>query len=69
MRFFNGMFLLALSVLVLAPGPACHGSEVRVGTWKTAQTIQPFFYGKFLPDSVSARVFPFTNPADQKTAL
>jgi NitT/TauT family transport system substrate-binding protein len=63
------MFLLALSVLVLAPGPACHGSEVRVGTWKTAQTIQPFFYGKFLPDSVSARVFPFTNPADQKTAL
>ena len=42
---------------------------VSVGTWKTAQTIQPFFYDRFLPDSMKSRVFSFTNPADQKTAL
>lgn len=39
----------------------------RVGTWKTAQTIQPFFYQQFAGRPVT--VFPFTNPADQKAAL
>jgi NitT/TauT family transport system substrate-binding protein len=43
--------------------------DIRVGTWKTAQTIQPFFYEQFLPKNRKTRVFPFTNPADQKTAL
>jgi len=43
--------------------------EVRLGTWKTAQTIQPFYYERFLPPEYESRVFPFTNPADQKTAL
>jgi NitT/TauT family transport system substrate-binding protein len=43
--------------------------EIRVGTWKTPQTIQPFFYGRFLPEESKVTVFPFTNPADQKTAL
>ena len=43
--------------------------DIRVGTWKTAQTIQPFFYEQFLPKNRKIRVFPFTNPADQKTAL
>ncbi|WP_213183915.1 ABC transporter substrate-binding protein [Desulfosarcina cetonica] len=42
---------------------------VRLGTWKTAQTIQPFFYQQFLPAQYKTKVFPFTNPADQKTAL
>lgn len=40
---------------------------IRVGTWKTAQTIQPFFYQQFLKQKLE--VFSFTNPADQKTAL
>jgi len=40
-----------------------------VGTWKTQQTIQPFFYKKFLPKGSSVDVRPFTNPGDQKTAL
>jgi len=40
-----------------------------VGTWKTAQTIQPFFYEKFLPSGRAVEVFSFTNPADQKVAL
>lgn len=48
---------------------SCLAQEVRLGTWKTAQTIQPFFYERFLPSTYKARVFPFTNPADQKTAL
>lgn len=39
----------------------------KVGTWKTPQTIQPFFYNQFLSQKVE--VFSFTNPADQKTAL
>ncbi|TVR02650.1 MAG: aliphatic sulfonates ABC transporter substrate-binding protein [Desulfovibrionales bacterium] len=40
----------------------------RVGTWKTAQTIQPFFYEQFA-EGGRVQVFPFTNPADQKAAL
>ncbi len=43
--------------------------QYRVGTWKTAQTIQPFFYKDFLRQGESVTVFPFSNPADQKTAL
>jgi NitT/TauT family transport system substrate-binding protein len=40
-----------------------------VGTWKLAQTIQPFFYQDFFSGGGTISVFPFTNPADQKTAL
>ena len=53
----------------LLPLSSLAGETVPVGTWKTAQTIQPFFYDRFLPDSLKSRVFAFTNPADQKTAL
>lgn len=49
--------------------PASLFAEIwRVGTWKTAQTIQPFFYERFA-EGTRVRVFPFTNPADQKAAL
>ncbi len=44
-------------------------NDIKVGTWKTAQTIQPFFYQKFLPQGQQNSVFSFTNPADQKVAL
>ena len=53
---------------VICPGNA-GAREFRIGTWKTAQTIKPFFYGEFLAKPDSVTVFPFTNPADQKTAL
>jgi NitT/TauT family transport system substrate-binding protein len=43
--------------------------DLRVGTWKTAQTITPYFYEQFLPKGSTVKVFPFTNPGDQKTAL
>jgi len=50
----------------------CHlaaAQEIKVGTWKTAQTIQPFYYQQFYPLEAKVSIFPFTNPADQKTAL
>ncbi|MBW1802145.1 MAG: ABC transporter substrate-binding protein [Deltaproteobacteria bacterium] len=59
--------LVLIVLLLLSPGLSAR--EIRVGTWKTAQTIQPFFYETFLPPKFSSRVFAFTNPADQKTAL
>ncbi|MBN1637172.1 MAG: ABC transporter substrate-binding protein [Deltaproteobacteria bacterium] len=43
--------------------------EYRVGTWKTAQTIQPFFYQDFVKTGELVSVFTFTNPSDQKLAL
>lgn len=46
-----------------------YAGDFRVGTWKTAQTIQPFFYRRFLPKTEIIKVFSFTNPADQRVAL
>lgn len=60
-------WLLALAVLV-APWSAAAGEIWNIGTWKTAQTMQPFLYGRCAP-GVEVRVHPFTNPADQKSAL
>lgn len=59
--------LAVLATFVLST--PVHADQYRVGTWKTAQTIQPFFYQQFLAKGESVTVFPFTNPADQKTAL
>jgi len=49
--------------------PLVAAEEIKIGTWKTAQTIQPFFYSQFMSQGATTAVFPFTNPADQKTAL
>lgn len=43
--------------------------EIQVATWKTAQTIQPFFYENYLTQEQQITVLPFTNPGDMKTAL
>ena len=43
--------------------------NVHVGTWKTAQTIQPFFYQDNLGPDDKVEVSPFTNPGDMKTGL
>lgn len=59
---------LWLALFWLAPlAPAAE--QLKVGTWKTAQTIQPYFYQDFLEKGDTVEVFSFTNPADQKTAL
>jgi NitT/TauT family transport system substrate-binding protein len=60
-------FLIVLCVCGFAA--SSHAAEYRVGTWKTAQTIQPFYYQDYLASGDRCRVFAFTNPADQKTAL
>lgn len=59
--------LLAICLCLAAVSTVAAESTIKVGTWKTAQTIQPFYYQQFLPDKV--QVHSFTNPADQKTAL
>lgn len=60
-------FALSISILLLSINVAFAGQNLKVGTWKTAQTIQPFFYEQFL--SRKCDIYSFTNPADQKTAL
>jgi NitT/TauT family transport system substrate-binding protein len=62
------VFVGIVAFMLLAP-VGLGAREIKVGTWKTAQTIQPFFYEKFLPRKEKLRVFSFTNPADQKVAL
>ena len=60
--------IIALGLLCLCLiSPAFAERAVKVGTWKTAQTIQPFFYGDYTSRDIE--VLSFTNPADQKTAL
>ena len=68
---------LILSATILAGsmvgcGKKTESSDAKnmtVGTWKTAQTIQPFFYEDFSDESENLEVKPFTNPGDMKTAL
>ena len=71
MRFLKRPFGISMgaAALLLFFFTLSIAEDIRVGTWKTAQTIQPFFYEQFLPKNRKTRVFPFTNPADQKTAL
>ena len=61
--------LLLFVALALAGDPAFSADEFNIGTWKTAQTIAPFYYADFVPDKDTVNVYPFTNPADQKNAL
>lgn len=71
MNSFLRLFLFSLWVLVSLPSIVlAQGGQKpwRIGTWKTAQTIQPFLYEHFNP-GVKAEVLPFTNPGDQKAAL
>ena len=66
-RLLVVLFLLACSFFFVQGGVAA--KEIKIGTWKTAQTIQPFFYEKFVAQGEKITVFSFTNPADQKVAL
>jgi NitT/TauT family transport system substrate-binding protein len=68
MRIILMQLLIVIGLLVLSPYPP-KAQDYRVGTWKTAQTIQPFFYQRFIPSPQNVSVFSFTNPADQKMAL
>jgi len=62
------VFSLTLVAYLVVLSPGSWAEDFKVATWKTAQTIQPFYYEQFMkPHHVS--VFTFTNPADQKMAL
>ncbi len=62
--------LAFLARALLLPVNAAFAAEAwNVGTWKTAQTIQPFYYQRYAPPNVEVKVHPFTNPGDQKAAL
>ena len=63
------LLLVGVLALTAVRPPAALAENYKVGTWKTAQTIQPYFYPDFLPESDTVTVHPFTNPADQKSAL
>jgi len=65
---YKEIFAGIAALLLLAPAGSRAG-DIKVGTWKTPQTIQPFFYEKFFPQKETLKVFSFTNPADQKVAL
>jgi NitT/TauT family transport system substrate-binding protein len=65
---FLRLFISWLALFFLTPASLL-AEEIKVGTWKTAQTIQPFFYEKFLKGKQKVNVFSFTNPADQMVAL
>jgi len=67
-KAFNWLFW-SLAMGVVLTGQTGAAEDIRVGTWKTAQTIQPFLYQDFFSGGAAISVFPFTNPADQKTAL
>jgi NitT/TauT family transport system substrate-binding protein len=68
MKRLSAVFLLLVCSFFFAHSVGM-ANDIKVGTWKTAQTIQPFFYQKFLPQGQKNTVFSFTNPADQKVAL
>lgn len=61
------LFVVAF-IIAGAPTAAMAEETYKVGTWKTAQTIQPFLYEHSMPGK-KVEVFPFTNPGDQKAAL
>ncbi|MEA4988817.1 MAG: ABC transporter substrate-binding protein [Anaerovorax sp.] len=63
-----------LCILISFSFTACSKNEnestnARVGTWKTAQTIQPYFYQDNIESANTVEVTAFTNPGDMKTAL
>ncbi len=62
-------WIAAVLIVFWTSGAAAADPAIRIGTWKTAQTIQPFFYEYFLGTGKTCEVLAFTNPADQKTAL
>jgi NitT/TauT family transport system substrate-binding protein len=69
-RFFKATAVIIMAAFLTAIGStSVHAADFKVGTWKTAQTIQPFFYQDFLSEQDTVKVYPFTNPADQKSAL
>ncbi|HPJ96090.1 MAG TPA: NrtA/SsuA/CpmA family ABC transporter substrate-binding protein [Syntrophales bacterium] len=72
MNIFNQKRWLLQFVFIaflLSAGMSRAADTIMVGTWKTPQTIQPYFYQDFITKHRPVEVRPFTNPGDQKNAL
>lgn len=67
------MLILSIALIFNFTGCGKKASDesinAKVGTWKTAQTIQPFFYQNYLKTTDKVEVTAFTNPGDMKIAL
>ncbi|TYQ12722.1 UNVERIFIED_CONTAM: NitT/TauT family transport system substrate-binding protein [Acetivibrio alkalicellulosi] len=64
--------IFIMTLVLLLVGCKSHNNKslnLKVGTWKTAQTIQPFFYNDYINSNHTVEAVPFTNPGDMKTAL
>ncbi|MFO7931604.1 MAG: ABC transporter substrate-binding protein [Desulfosalsimonas sp.] len=66
---FSIKAIIIAVILVMAETAPVSAYEFSIGTWKTAQTIAPFYYSDYIPDKDTVDVYPFSNPADQKNAL
>lgn len=73
MKRITILLLSCIIVLVFSGCAQDKGESVQqtieVGTWKTPQTITPFYYQEYMGDDFNVNVIPFTNPGDMKTAL
>ena len=69
MKLFWRLSVMTIMSLTLFTAKICGAEQFRIGTWKTAETIQPYFYQSFLPVGSICHITAFTNPMDQKTAL
>jgi NitT/TauT family transport system substrate-binding protein len=69
------IFSILVCLLIILSLSSCNGKKneqslnAKIGTWKTAQTIQPFFYNDFLEENEAVEILSFTNPGDMKSAL
>jgi len=63
------LFVVVISLLFIFQGCLSQKTKYKIGTWKTAQTIQPFFFHKVNQTDAKIDIYTFTNPADQKAAV
>lgn len=68
-RLLRSGLAVAVCALCLLFATGTRAETWRLGTWKTAQTLQPYLYADAGEDGIEVRISPFTNPADQKAAL
>lgn len=61
--------VVVICALCLLAAAGVRAETWRLGTWKTAQTLQPYLYADACEEGIEVRISPFTNPADQKAAL
>ena len=64
---WRNVSLAALCCLILLQAVGVRAETWRLGTWKTAQTIQPYVYDTVLGKDVEVRVSPFSSSSTRFT--